>query len=181
MKSIILFTLSIFILSQSFTDPVVQIDNIKTDETVTWLSWDEAVELNKTNPKKIFIDVYTDWCGWCKKMDKSTFLDAYVTKELNDNFHAIKFNAEQKDDIEFDGTKFKFVASGRRGYHELAMALLNGRMGYPSFVVLDENFARIMISPGYKTAEQLIPELEFATKEHYKQMSWENYQNMLGR
>ncbi len=42
-------------------------------KTVRWLSWEEAIELSKEDPRKIVIDVYTEWCGWCKKMDKTTF------------------------------------------------------------------------------------------------------------
>lgn len=154
-------------ISSSFDAPV--------EEKINWLSWEEAVELNKTNPKKLFVDVYTDWCGWCKRMDKSTFSDPEIVKYMNENFHAVKFNAEQKEDITWNSNTFKFVKSGRRGAHELASALLDGRLGYPSFVLLDEEFARIMISPGFKKPEQLEKELVFAKEEKYKEVSWEDY------
>ena len=144
-------------------------------QDVKWYSWEEASELSKTSPKKVFVDVYTDWCGWCKKMDASTFKDAEIVNYLNDNFYPVKFNAEQKDQISFNGTDFKFIAQGRRGVHQLASALLDGRMGYPAFVLLDESFARIMISPGFKKAPQLQQELTFAKEEKYKKMSWEAY------
>jgi thiol:disulfide interchange protein len=39
-------------------------------EVVKWLSYDEAIALSKKNPKPIFIDVFTDWCGWCKEIKK---------------------------------------------------------------------------------------------------------------
>jgi thiol:disulfide interchange protein len=42
---------------------------------INWLSLEEASSLYESNPKPMFIDVYTDWCGWCKKMDASTFQD----------------------------------------------------------------------------------------------------------
>jgi len=161
------FLLGIVFLSSSFNNPV--------EEKINWVSWEEAVELNKKNPKKLFVDVYTDWCGWCKRMDKSTFTDPEIVKYMNENFIAIKFNAEQKEDITWNGNTFKFVKSGRRGAHELANALLNGRLGYPSFVLLDEDFARIMISPGFKKPEQLEKELIFAHEEKYKETNWEDY------
>ncbi len=159
--------LAILIISSSFDTAV--------EEKINWVTWEEAVELNKTNPKKLFVDVYTDWCGWCKRMDKSTFSDPEIIKYMNENFHAIKFNAEQKEDISWNGNTFKFVKSGRRGAHELASALLDGRLGYPSFVLLDEDFARIMISPGFKKPEQLEKELVFAKEEKYKVLNWEDY------
>ena len=71
--------------------------------TLKWYTWEEAVELNKTKPKKMFVDVYTDWCGWCKKMDKSTFADPAVAAYLAENFYPVKLNAEQKADIQFAG------------------------------------------------------------------------------
>ncbi len=52
-------------------------------QTVKWYSFEQAVKLNKQNPKKIFIDVYTDWCGWCKRMDKVTFSNPVIAKYLN--------------------------------------------------------------------------------------------------
>jgi len=142
---------------------------------VDWITWEEAMEKTKSNPKKVFVDMYTSWCGWCKRMDATTFKDPKIVAYLNDNFYPVKFNAEQKKTIEFQGHQFKFVPNGRRGYHELANAMLNGRMGYPSFVLLDEEMARIMISPGYKKAEQMMPELEFAKEEQYKVMSFDDY------
>ncbi len=144
-------------------------------DKVNWMTWEEAIDANKKEPKKIFVDVYTSWCGWCKKMDKTTFMDASIISELNDNFYAVKFNAEQKEIINFNGSDFKFVNQGRRGVHQLAYALLDGRLGYPAFVLLDESFSRIMVSPGYKQVDQLIKELHFASEEAYKDSSWEEY------
>ena len=142
---------------------------------IKWYDWDEAVELSKTSPKKVFVDLYTNWCGWCKRMDATTFKDENIVKYLNDNFYPVKFNAEQKEDIVFNGNTFTFIAQGRRGVHQLAYALLDGRLGYPAFVMLDESFARIMVSPGYKRPDQLIKELTFAKEEKYKQMTWETF------
>ena len=42
---------------------------------IEWLTWDQAVAKMEKEPRKIMVDVYTDWCGWCKRMDASTFQD----------------------------------------------------------------------------------------------------------
>ena len=146
-----------------------------TSTEINWHTWEEAYELSQESPKKIFVDLYTDWCGWCKKMDRTTFKDPSVVQYLNENFYAVKFNAEQKETIVFRDKEYQFVKAGRRGVHQLAYALLDGRLGYPAFVMLDETFARIMISPGYKITDQLMKELKFAKEEKYKEMSWESY------
>ena len=136
--------------------------NFSTAETkavtpVKWYSLEEAVALQKKKPKKIFIDMYTDWCGWCKRMDATTFTDPAVSAYLNENFYCVKFDAEQKNPVTFQGKTFNFITSGSRGYHELAAALLDGQLGYPSFVYLNEKLERITISPGYKQPAQIMP------------------------
>ena len=163
---IISAVLMLFFMSSSFTP---------SDSEIEWLTFEEAVIMMKKEPKKVFIDVYTDWCGWCKKMDASTFLDARVVKEMNENFYAVKLDAEQKEDIIFNEHAFKFVDQGRRGYHELAAALLNGQLSYPSFVLMNEQMQIITPLPGYKTAEDLIPVLTFIGEDHYLNQDWNTY------
>jgi len=161
----------IALVSSSFTTQ----STTSSEEKINWMSWEEAIEKNKDNPKKVFIDVYTEWCGWCKKMDSSTFADPTIVKYMNDNFYAVKFDAEQKEAIEWEGNTYAFEKSGRRGAHQLAKAMLNDRMGYPSFVLLDEEFARIRITPGFKKVDQLMQELTFAKEEKYKEISFDDY------
>ncbi|GJM32893.1 MAG: hypothetical protein DHS20C18_18940 [Saprospiraceae bacterium] len=145
-------------------------------ETIKWMSFEEAVLLSKKNPKKMFIDIYTEWCGWCKKMDKMTFTNPEVVAYVNEHFYPVKLDAEQKGEIKYKGHKLKYVAEeGRRGVHELAYSLLEGKLGYPSFVYLDENQDRITISPGYKDAEVIIKELKFVGEEHYKRFTYKDY------
>ncbi|MBP9152977.1 MAG: DUF255 domain-containing protein, partial [Flavobacteriales bacterium] len=71
----------------------------KNQEEIKWVSLEEADALRRTEPRKILIDVYTDWCGWCKKMDASTFKDPKVVAYINANYYAVKLDAEQKEPI----------------------------------------------------------------------------------
>ncbi|MBT8189664.1 MAG: thioredoxin fold domain-containing protein, partial [Bacteroidia bacterium] len=100
--------------------------------------------------------VYTDWCGWCKVMDKKTFTDEGIKKYLDENFYVVKFNAEQKEPIMFNGKEYVWRSGGRRGVNTLAVEMLNGRLGYPSLVFLDSNLEKIKVVPGYKTPDQLM-------------------------
>ncbi len=148
-----------------------------SEGAINWMTWDEAIKANEKAPKKFFIDFYTDWCGWCKKMDKSTFADPAVADYVNKNFYAVKFNAEQKEDVVFQGTTFSWKAGGRGGVHMLAYEMLGGRLGYPSYVYLQPNYERILISPGYKDVPMLQKELKFVNEEHFKTTTWEQFSN----
>ena len=142
-----------------------------------WYTFEEAVALSRTKPKKIMIDIYTDWCGWCKRMDKTTFTDQAATAYIQENFYPVKLDAEQRTNIVFGRDTFKYVdlGNGGRGINTLAYSLLEGKLGYPALVYLDEQFRRIMISPGYKEAPDLLKELKFAAEEHYNTTTWEEY------
>ena len=123
-----------------------------------WTTFDNLPD-NKDN-KKYLVDVYTDWCGWCKVMDKKTFTDTKVQEYLNENFHMIKFNAEQKDPITFKKRIYEWKPGGRYGYNALAEEFMGGRMSYPTMVYLDENMNTIRSIPGYKKPDQLLAELK---------------------
>lgn len=143
---------------------------------VNWMTLQEAIQKSKTAKRPIFIDVYTDWCGWCKVMDKNTFSDPKVAAILNEKFYAVKFDGEQKEDVQFDGKTFKYVASGSRGYHELAAALLNNKLSYPTVVFLDEEFAMIQPLAGYLKPEEFHPIVQFIGEGHYKKIKWADFQ-----
>lgn len=152
-----------------------QTDNNK----INWMTFEEAVKLNETAPKKIFIDVYTDWCGWCTKMDQTTFLDPSVVEYMNNNFYAVKFNAEQTEPVEFMGNTFVNQNpngnGARKGTHELAQALLQGKMSYPSYVFLNEKNQLLTVVPGYAHAKEFLPILKFFGTDAFLTTSWEEF------
>ena len=74
--------------------------------SINWLTLEEADSLYKIKKRPIFIDVYTDWCGWCKRMDASTFKDPNIAGYLNANFYPVKLNAETRDTITFNGKTY---------------------------------------------------------------------------
>ena len=149
---------------------------------VEWLSWEEAMQRHATDPKPVLVDVYTNWCGWCKEMDKKVFAKKEIATYISENFYAVKLNAEQTEDIVYDNHTFTYdPTNGRRGVHALAVALLDGRMSYPSVVYLDEQRNRITISPGFKPAEHYIHELRYIGERHWKEMSYQDYLDQLSK
>ncbi len=125
--------------------------------------------------KKFIIDLYTDWCGWCKRMDKVTFQNPEIAAYINENYIAIKFNAEQKGDINYLGNVYEFVNSGRRGYHALAAKLTDGRLSYPTVIFLDENKELIQALPGFLDAETFAPVITYFANDEHLRTHWSTY------
>jgi thioredoxin-related protein len=109
-------------------------------------------------------------------MDQATFSDKSVAAALNEDFYAVKFNAEQREPIEFNGKTYKFVNNGRRGSHELAQMLLQGRMGYPTVVFLNEKAEVIQPVPGFQAAEPFERIVTYFGDDLYKSVPWTEYE-----
>lgn len=131
-------------------------------QEIKWMSFNEAIAAQKKVAKPIFMDVYTDWCGPCKMLDKNTFSNPKLAEHINQNYYAVKFNAEGNEQIEFSGKTFSNPnfnpnRKGRNAMHQFTGYLRVP--GYPSMVVLDEkgNIAKSIV--GYRTADQLMSEI----------------------
>ena len=157
MKNLLLYsTIRMVLLSITFLGFKASPTSEINDSEIKWYTFEEALTAQKKNDKKIFIDMYTDWCKWCKVMDQKTFTDKEVIQYINENFYAVKFNAEQKEEITFKGKKYDFIKSGRRGIHGLAYELMERSASYPSFVLLDENLNHLGKIKGFKTPTQFL-------------------------
>lgn len=145
-------------------------------EEIKWYSMQEALNLQKTNPKKILVDVYTDWCGWCKRMDANTFSNETVAKYMNANFYCVKFNAEGNDTINFRGQIFVNKSYGKpRGTHQFTPILVNGRISYPSYVFLTEKAKGITVVKGYQPTDLWMTYLRYVAKNKYKSQTYQEY------
>lgn len=151
-------------------------------QSVKWHSFEEALRLNAERAesglatKKIFVDVYTDWCGWCKRMDATTFAHPVIAEKLNSDWIAVKFNAERKDTIVISGQAFVNENQGTRSTHQLAQILLNGKMSYPSYLLIDETGKPIQVIAGYQEGQQFEMVLEFFSSNAYLDTSFEDFQ-----
>ena len=142
---------------------------------VRWLTIQEAEKLAKANPRPLFIDTYTDWCGWCKKLDADTFSDPVIAEILNSKFYPVKFDAEGKQPVTFLGKTF--VNDGKSGpTHQLAIALLQGQLGYPNLVFFNEKLQLLTNVPGYQKPKELEVLLSFIASKAYDTQKLEEYQ-----
>ena len=127
---------------------------------IEWLDFETAIERNKDDRKFIFIDIYTSWCGWCKKMDASTFKDEEVVEYMSEHFYAVKMDAESNEGIVYNEVLYE--KEGR--YNKLAFNLLAGKMTFPSFVVLSKREVKLGAIVGFQKPNQLISALSKYTK-----------------
>ncbi|MES2478276.1 MAG: DUF255 domain-containing protein [Bacteroidota bacterium] len=169
-----LLTLSTAVMAQKKTGkaaPKATKEAAVSDKEINWISLDEVQKRMKTKPKKVYIDVYTGWCGWCKVMDQKTFTNPGVISYINKNFYAVKLDAEQTDSIHFMGNHYGM--EGRT--NQFAVQLLRGQMSYPTTVIMEENFQNPQIIPGYQDVKAIEPILKYLGENHYKSTPWEEY------
>ncbi len=136
---------------------------------IKWISFKEALELNKKgNKRKIITDVFTSWCGWCTRMDATTFADSAIVDYVNKHFWAVKMDAEMKDSVTIDSiTYINQRPNANRSAHDLAIKLLQGQMSYPSYAFTDENNKTISIVPGYFKKDDFMLVLRFFNENVY--------------
>ena len=133
-----------------------------TAQEIKWMTIDEALAAQKKTPKPIFMDVYTDWCGPCKMLDKKTFQDKKVVDLISANYYAVKFNAEGNSEVNYKGIKYANAAfvegqKGRNSAHDFGKFLK--LQGYPTMVVFDAKGEIAKSIVGFRSAEELLTEL----------------------
>ena len=161
--------LAIIIVLSTLSMAYAQVENA----TLKQYSINEIRQLSAQKPKKLVIDVYTDWCSWCKKMDKTTYQNEGVIQQINEDFYFVKLNAETRDSIFLDNKIFTFQKQYKA--NEFAVALLNGQMSYPSTVFLDEKLGLLTVVPGYLTPKDLSPILKYFGKDFHLKMKWDEF------
>jgi len=152
-------------------------------QQINWMTMEEALAAQKENPKKIFMDVYTTWCGPCKLLDKNTFSDKSVIEYLNKNYYSVKFNAEGNEtvtyqDFTYTNPNYQPERKGRNSQHLFAHALKVN--AYPTVVFFKENGDLIQAVPGYRTPQQLEIFLKMIQSDDYLKVTtaeaWDKYQ-----
>ncbi len=149
--------------------------SVTAQEKIKWVSLEEAVALQKKNPKKIIMDMYTVWCGPCKLLDKKTFQNPDVVEYINKHYYAVKFNAEGNAEVTFKNKTYTNPnynperATKRNSQHQLA-GYFQVR-AYPTMVFLDEKLEFLAPIRGYKTPQQLELYLKLFKNDDHKKLT----------
>lgn len=153
----------------------------KAQETkIKWMSFEDAIAAQAKEPRKIMIDMYTTWCGPCRMLDKNTFQNKDVAAYVNQNYYAVKFNAEGDGEISFKDQTFSnpnynpSKKKGRNSQHQLASSF--GVNAYPTILFLDEDANLLLPVKGYHAPKQLEIFLKvFGTNAYKKIASKEDF------
>mgnify|MGYP000867311363 FL=1 len=147
--------------------------NVPRNEKIQWLTIEELQKEYQKKPKPILIDIYTKWCGWCKVMDKETYTNDLVANYITENYYAVKFDAESKDSVEWNGKKYGYNPAARS--NELAIYLLSGRMSYPTTIFIPELTGRPASLAGYLKPNQIESVLKYFNKNTYKSIDYTEF------
>ena len=173
-KHLIAFISFLFINSLIWGQTVP--DKGKNETGVKWYGFEEGMKLAAKKKLPAIVDVYTEWCGWCKRMDNETFQNRAIIECLNKYFIAIKLDAEDKNPIKFqDKTYVNPNPSANRSPHQLPTVLARQRIGYPTYIYLDSSGKTITLTQGYMQADDMLPLLKYIGTGSYKTMTWKEY------
>ncbi|RMA66486.1 thioredoxin family protein [Ulvibacter antarcticus] len=149
-------------------------------QKINWMSMDEALAAQTKVPKLIMVDMYTNWCGPCKMMDRDTFNNQDVADYVNEHYYAVKFNAEGNDVVNFNYQTFSnpdynpAKANKRNGLHEFSRYV--GIRAYPTVVFINNDMEVITAVKSYLTPQGLELYLKvFATGKYLSLTSQESF------
>lgn len=142
---------------------------------VKWMDFKQAQEACKTQQKPLLIDFYTDWCGWCKHMMKTTYSDPGLASYINAYFYPVKFDAETHDTIEYQGVKYFNRSTAKKSTHDLTIKFLGQNISYPSTVFVSNNFQFNLLTQGYMEVKKIEPLLVFVVEGAFRTSSFDDF------
>ncbi|HET7116571.1 MAG TPA: DUF255 domain-containing protein [Hanamia sp.] len=142
-------------------------------EKINWISIEEANVRMKTDPRPVMIDLYTNWCYWCKMMDKKTYRNPKVISYINEHFYAVKLNAETKDTVVWNDKDYVFNFGDK--VNDFALYATQGQLSFPNTIIFpDVNKAPASI-PGFMEPKEIEVILKYFGDQKYKSQNFSDY------
>jgi thioredoxin-related protein len=164
---------------------------------IKWYSLEQAQELAAKQPRPFLVDVYTDWCGWCKHMMRTTFANPGLATYIQNNFYPVRYDAETTDTIVYKGKSYvnsdylrdealrieaekkgvPFTASRSKYTHDLAKEILQGRLSYPTLVYVDMQGKENPV-PGYMDVPKIEPLLVYFAEDINRLVGFDEFERL---
>ena len=120
--------------------------------------FNQVDSLQKVEKRKLLVFIHTDWCRYCEGMNNITFKNKEVANIIENDFYFIELNAEEKNDIVFNGYIYVYKRTGTStGLHQLAgqLATIDKEIAYPTLCFLNEKSEIIYQLKNYIKAKEL--------------------------
>ncbi|MDP4285564.1 MAG: DUF255 domain-containing protein [Bacteroidota bacterium] len=147
--------------------------NPTVKEKINWLSIDELNLKLKTETKPVLIDLFTNWCYWCKVMDKKTYNDSKVISYINNHFYAVKLNAETKETVEWNNKDYKYNSESK--LNDFTFYVTQGQVGFPTTVIFPEAKQPPASIPGFMEPKDIESILKYFGEGYYKTQKFEEF------
>jgi thioredoxin-related protein len=167
-RSKFLLIIFLFILCSAKVNPTVH-------DKLDWMKMDDLTEKMKSNPKPAIIDIYTNWCYWCKVMDKKTYNNTKVVSYINDHFYPVKLNAETREIVEWKNKKFNFNENYK--INDFAVYVSSGEIGFPTTVIIPDENADPISFRGFLEPKEIEPILKYFGEGAYKTQTYTVYKS----
>ena len=165
-KVVLAFIACLFVFSYAKVKPTEK-------EKINWLTMDELNVKMKAEPKPVLIDIYTNWCYWCKVMDKKTYNNSKVVSYINQHFYAARVNAETKEPVIWNNKSYNYDASNK--VNDFALYATQGQLAFPNTVIFPEKENVPAAIPGFMAPKEIEVILKYFGEGYYKTQNFNEY------
>lgn len=161
-----------FLIIMSFSTGAFAQNSATKD--MRWITLAEAEQAASTAPRPVLIDLYTEWCGWCKVMDKKTYRNEKVIGYLQDKYYTVKLDAETKKAVAWKGKEYAF--NDQYKTNNIALYFTGGQLSYPTTVIIPAPGEDPQPIPGFLEPKELELIVKYFGEGAYKTESFPSYQ-----
>lgn len=165
-KLLFVFIASFFVLSSAKVKPTDK-------EKINWLTIDEVNLKMKNEPRPIIMDIYTNWCYWCKVMDKKTYNNKEVVSYINQHFYAVKLNAETKEAVVWNNKSYSYDEANK--VNDFALFATQGQLAFPNTVIFPQKMEVPAAIPGFMEPKEIEVILKYFGEGFYKSQNFNEY------
>ena len=147
--------------------------NDAAKQKINWLTIEQANAKLQVESKPVIIDLYTNWCYWCKVMDKKTYNNSKVISYINENFYAVKLNAETKDTVRWANKNF--IYNSHNKVNDFALYATRGQLAFPNTIIFGDLNQEPASIPGFMEPKEIEVILKYFGDDAYKKKKFNEY------